>query len=205
MLSSESLWSLGGSLLCKDRKTDSLPGRDCGDGGDPFFWGRDTRVLVGRILWSAMFTHEWNFPTQFSASPVHSFSVFCFCSNLMIRSLIWLRRREAIENLVVGVHSWQHSEMSVTKTGWGGGVYSLDNQSSANLISCCHGIFLLTITAPPLPSTPLPLLRQSWFSFAFILDLMLWDKRKILTPDSLSYDWGFGYAEAHTCLFRFSE
>lgn len=164
------------------------------------FWWRDTRVLEGRILWSTMFTHEWNFPTEFSAFPLPSYPVLCFGSILMICSLIWLRQREAMENLV-SVCSWL--------TAWWDGCHKggclLDNQSLANLISCCHTIFPLTITAPPLPSTPLPLLCQSWFSCIpasfFLADGVYFKyhiigKAKILTPNSFNCDWGFGCADA---------
>lgn len=85
-----------------------------------------------------------------------SFPVLCFGSILMLCSLIGLWRREAIENLG-SVCSW------LTASDCHKGGCSLDKQSSANLISCCHTFFPLTITGPPLPSFPLPLFCQSWF------------------------------------------
>lgn len=39
------------------------------------FWRRDTWALEGRILWSATLTHEWNFPTESSASLFSSLSL----------------------------------------------------------------------------------------------------------------------------------
>lgn len=165
--------------------------------------------------------HTWmKLPHRvFSLLPVPSLFclLFLFHSDDLLLNLVEAKSSYR-ESRSVCVHGWQHSEMTVT----GGGGCWLDNQSSANLISCCHTIFPLTITAPPLPSTPLPLFCQSWFSFTsslhsflhlgFILDAMLWNKGKILTANSLSCDWGLGCAEAHRpiinidrSLFRFFE
>lgn len=222
MLSSESLWSLGGSLLLQRQKDRQSARQRLWRWGGPIFLGERYSRISGEnpVIRDV---HTWmKLPHRvFSFPPVHSFSVFCFCSILMICSLIWLRRREAIENVVVCVFIVDSIVRCLSQKRGKRGC-SLDNQSSANLISCCHRIFLLTITAPPLPSAPLPLLCQSWFfllHWIFILSCALhlfqiwcYETKGRYWLQTLSYDWGLGYADAHTpiinilaCLFRFSE
>lgn len=45
------------------------------------FWWRNTSALGGRILWSAALTHEWNFPTESSASLFSPSLLFWFHFN----------------------------------------------------------------------------------------------------------------------------
>lgn len=115
---------LEGAFCCKDRKTDSLPGRDCGDGGGPIFLGERYSRISGEnpVIRDV---HTWmKLPHRvFSFPPVHSFSVFCFCSILMICSLIWLRRREAIENLGVCVFIVDSIVRRLSQKGGRGGAH----------------------------------------------------------------------------------